>query len=177
MKRIIITSILLIMSYCLIAQDKFEKNNELSLNAFNLVTQSFDLRYERLLGDANSVGLSSGVGYNNDFWDFQSVFFIAPAYRQYFSKNHKASGLFIEATTRFAYDKWRVHNFGDNWSEIHYERGWLLGAGFGLGLKLTANNGFTGVMKSGLGRNFLKEEGNLRNYFWPNFEISFGKRF
>ena len=181
MKSILTTFLLLLLftqSFGQSENQDIDGNNEIRLNLLNSLLGSVEVQYESLFQDNSSINVFLGVGYDLHNSAYNSIFNISPGYRQYFSKK-KASGFFIEANTRFSYDKWEEWTYEDFPSYNSYsktEKGLNIGLGVGMGAKMLTHSGLSGTIKGGIGR-FLTNHKGYGPEYYPNIEISIGKRF
>ncbi len=154
-----------------------ERNNELRISFINLLIESVDIQYERLLSHTSGLGVTVGIGYKAQESPLNTIFKVTPTYRYYFGEK-KAAGFFVEGHARFSYDngereKWVSET---EYLKSYYQKEFNIGIAVSAGGKIAAKSGFVGVMKGGLGR-FITKKNSFFSDFYPIFELSLGKRF
>lgn len=169
-----------------IAQETgLQYRHDVSLNLLNALISSAEVSYENFQNDFSSVVVEAGVGYARPVWDFNTLAFVNSGYRIYFSKDED-KGFFIEASNRLSYNRWFTTEWmSGNEYEMKKEYRLLWGPGLGIGGKFIDGHGFAGTIKAGGGRNILSRELKsifmerfiFSGLFWPDVEISIGKRF
>lgn len=191
MKRLTLMLGLLLMAGGLFAQTDepaYEGKNELRLNMLNMLLGSIEPQYERLFDDNSALNLFLGIGYQHDVSAYNHYFNFTPAYRQYFGKK-PGSGFFMEANLRSSYDRWEEYIYPDYDFDKEYPpdhifdfepiineyKGFNLGIGVGVGMKFITNTNLVGTIKGGVGR-FITGNHGFDDYY-PNIEVSIGKRF
>jgi len=135
-----------------------EKQNEITLNAFNLIAAKWlDVSFERILNEESSVGVSflTRIGNHTDFkeWGIKS-YSVTPYYRQYFSPYY-ASGFFMEGFAMYnggERDDLIYNEITDQTEKQKYQD---VAFGISLGQKFVTRRGFVGVVYAGLGRNMF----------------------
>lgn len=189
MKRITLMLGLLLITGGLYAQTDepiYEGKNELRLNMLNTLLGSIEPQYERLFNDNSSLNLMLGIGYQVKESPYSHYISFSPAYRQYFGKKPGA-GFFLEANFRTSNDFWEEYIYPDYDFDkvyppdysfepiINEYTGFNLGIGFGVGIKFITHTNLVGTLKGGLGR-FITGNHGFDDYY-PNVEVSIGKRF
>jgi hypothetical protein len=179
MKRYIV--ILFFFSFAAFGQSPdstfLERNNELRLSFLNLLIESVDIQYERLINRASGLGLVVGIGYKAKESPLNTIFKVTPTYRYYFGEK-KAAGFFVEGHARLSYDKGEREKWlsDSDHFKSYYQKEINVGLGVAAGGKLATKNGFVGVMKGGMGR-FVTQKNSFFLDFFPIFELALGKRF
>lgn len=177
-KSLFILAVLItVSSYSQKKYEVVERQNEITLNAFNLIAAKWiDVSYEKILNDESSLGVSflTRVGNHTDFkdWGIKS-YSVTPYYRQYFSPYY-AAGFFMEAFAMYngGERKELVYNaITDQKEKIVYKD---VAFGIGLGQKFISRRGFVGVAYAGLGRNMFDTNAPV---VVGRAGISFGFRF
>jgi hypothetical protein len=153
------------------------RNNELRISMLNVLIESVDIQYERLLSQTSGLGVTVGIGYKSEDSPLNTIFKVTPAYRYYFGER-KAAGFFIEGQVRFSCDRgerggWR-HEVNDH--GFYYQNEFNLGLAASAGGKLATKNGFVGIIKGGVGR-FVTQKNSFFSELYPIFELALGKRF
>lgn len=138
-----------------------QSNNELKLNAFNLIVFSYaDLSYERLLNEEASLGVSIlfSLGEDDEVLDYYRTFSITPYYRQYFSKQY-AEGFFVEGFGMLNSGKDYYYIFDEQGGSNEYGDTYTdFALGISVGGKFVTKRGFIAEIYTGLGRNLLGDE-------------------
>lgn len=169
--------LLVLVSTPIFAQESSEKEtdfkkNELHLNVLMPVAlKSFELEYERCIGDQSGVGASIFIG-NSDVWEMSFEF--TPYFRKYFGKE-QAKGFFLEGFTMInsvSYQKYHYEYAYPNYYTTKEEET-NVAFGIGLGGKFISNDNFIGIINAGIGRNLFSDEIDVI----PRFGIHFGYRF
>ena len=154
-----------------------ERNNELRISFINLLIESVDIQYERLLNHTSGLGVTVGIGYKAQESPLNTIFKVTPTYRYYFGEK-KAAGFFVEAHARFSYDKGELDKWVSEAEHLKrdYQKEFNMGIAVSAGGKIATKSGFVCVMKGGMGR-FLTQKNSDFSVFYPIFELSLGKRF
>lgn len=159
-----------------------EKQNEVYLNAFNLIAFKWlDVSYERIINEESSVGISLLASLDDDSYGYDSYrkYAITPYYRHYFS-NKYARGFFMEAFTMIngGTEESYWYTYDENTGYEHYdyddEEYSDIAFGIGIGGKFLSKRGFIGEVHAGIGRNMFDE--NSPEVIGRG-SISFGFRF
>ncbi len=157
--------------------NQYDKSNELKLNAAYLLSGFVEFSYERILSDESSIGISTGMSFDEDVWNLK--FELIPYYRFFFG-NKRGAGFFIEANTAFYTYESDDYYYYDGYAsspvefDSQYEENKF---GFGLGIavggKFVTTSGFVFDVYTGLGRNLLESDGQV----YPRLGLTIGKRF
>lgn len=157
-------------------EQEIEKQNELKINAFNLIAFEYiDITYERILNEESSVGVGMLFALDNEVYgisDLRREFSITPYFRQFFS-NKYAKGFFVEAFGMLHGGKDEFYiddNFG--FYEIRDYTDFALG--ISVGGKFVTKRGFIAEIYLGIGRDLL---GNTDVEVVGRGGISLGYRF
>ena len=181
MKKVFLVSFLFLSVLATKAQETenvqvIEKQNELKINAFNLIAFEYiDITYERILNEESSVGVGMLFALDNEVYgisDLRREFSITPYFRQFFS-NKYAKGFFVEAFGMLHGGKDEFYiddNFG--FYEIRDYTDFALG--ISVGGKFVTKRGFIAEIYLGIGRDLL---GNTDVEVVGRGGISLGYRF
>lgn len=145
--------------------NQFDKSNEFKLNAAYLLSGLVEFSYERILSDESSIGVSTGLSFDEDVWNLK--FELIPYYRFFFG-NKRGAGFFIEANTAFYTYESDYSYYNEN-----EENKFGFGLGIAVGSKFITTSGFVFDIYAGLGRNLLKSNGQV----YPRLGLTLGKRF
>ncbi len=184
MKKLVILVLLATVFVSGYAQEEevVQKQNEVYLNAFNLITFKWlDVSYERVLNEESSVGISTLVSLDKESYGYDSYrkFSITPYYRHFFSKDY-AKGFFMEAFTMINSGDYETYNYYYNEATDQYidetntNSYTDIAFGIGVGGKFVSKRGFIGEIHAGVGRNLFND--NAPNVVGRG-SISFGFRF
>ncbi len=154
--------------------------NELSINAFNLVTfGAIDVAYERII-DPNSSWAVEGfiLALNRESESADYVFTrtasLTGKYKYFFSDRSAwgfyANGLIMLSTGEYYED---LYDMDGNYSRVDIEYT-DLALGFGLGYKWVSKQGFFLDLSTGIGRNLLNSDSPI---IVGQFNVNLGKRF
>ncbi|WP_211305933.1 DUF3575 domain-containing protein [Olleya aquimaris] len=135
------------------------KNNELKLNATNLIVFSWlDVGYEHVLNEEASVGVNVLISFNdNEDIDLEEYrnFSITPYYRHFFSKKY-AQGFFVEGfgmlnstKNEYVFDSFTNQSVQDDKNYVDFALGVSIGA------KFVTKRGFIAEFYFGIGRNLF----------------------
>jgi hypothetical protein len=154
--------------------NQYDKSNEFKLNAAYLLSGFVEFSYERILSDESSIGVSTGLSFDEDVWNLK--FELIPYYRFFFGEK-RGAGFFIEANTAlYTYDYDYYNGYSSSPTEFNnqnkeYEFGF--GLGIAIGGKFVTTSGFVFDVYTGLGRNLLESDGQV----YPRLGLTIGKRF
>ena len=164
MKKILITTLLLVVSFASFAQEAELGNNELKINMSNLIGfKWFDVGYERILNEESSYGVGALISLDNsiDGLDEYRTFSLTPYYRHFFS-NKYAQGFFVEAFTM-------LHSGKNEDDVIYYDAAsdsyisknnsnyTDFAVGISVGAKWVTKRGFVAEIYAGLGRDMFDQ--------------------
>lgn len=149
--------LLLLVAFSNYAQEKpaepVEKNNEVRLNAFNLIALKWlDVSYEHILNEESAVGISLLTNLDKEYTYFRH-YSVTPYYRHFFSKGY-AKGFFMEAFTMLNGGEFDNQYLGANIDEQFMD----LAFGISVGGKFLTRGGFVGEVHAGIGRNLFNED-------------------
>jgi len=153
--------------------ENMPKNNELSLNTYELIAlKRFEISYERILNEESSFGISvlkSLQQPKKEEYIFGRDLSITPYYRHFFSDGY-ARGFFMDAFLMYNSGKRDIwlddSNDLKSYSDVAF--------GIGLGGKFISRKAFVGTIQGGIGRNLFD---NNAPEVVGRLEISFGFRF
>ncbi|PZD79192.1 hypothetical protein [Mesonia sp. K7] len=146
-------------------------NNELSLNAFNLIVfAALDASYERILNENTSVELGVFTRFkdvNDDIETdeiFAKEFSVTGSYNWFFSETKRARGFYMKGFMMYSsgeYDEY-IHyyydengNYQEEYEGIEYSD---LAIGIGVGGKFMHKKGFFTDLHFGIGRNLFNDD-------------------
>lgn len=155
--------------------------NELSINAFNLVTfGAVDVAYERIIDPNSSWAVEAFILALNRESESADYIFTRTAsltgkYKYFFSERSTwgfyANGLMMLSTGEFYEDVYDGDGFPTSRVDKKYTD---LALGFGLGGKWVSKQGFFLDLSTGIGRNLLNSDSPV---IVGQFNVNLGKRF
>lgn len=165
MKKVFLISFLFLSVLVAKAQETeseqvVEKQNELKINAFNLIAFEYvDITYERILNEESSVGVGILFGLDNEVYginDLRREFSFTPYYRQFFSKKY-AQGFFVEAfgMLHSGKDEFHVENNLDPYDSYEIRDYTDFALGISVGGKFVTKRGFIAEIYLGIGRDLF----------------------
>lgn len=157
------------------------KKNELSINAFNLVTfGAIDVAYERII-DSNSSWAIEGfiLALNRESESADYVFTrtasLTGKYKYFFSEQSAygfyVNGLAMLSTGEYYEESYDYEAGTSSRTDKEYTD---LALGFGLGYKWVSKQGFFLDLSTGIGRNLLNSDSPI---IVGQFNVNLGKRF
>lgn len=184
MKKVFLVSFLFLSVLSVNAQETeneqvVEKQNELKINAFNLIAFEYiDFAYERILNEESSVGVGLLFALDNEIYgisDLRREFSITPYYRQFFG-NKYAKGFFVEAfgMLHSGKDDFYVENIFDPFGSYEIRDYTDFALGISVGGKFVTKRGFIAEIYLGIGRDLF---GNTDVEVVGRGGISLGYRF
>jgi len=190
MRKIILSAVLVIVSFATYAQEEQEtsRQNELKINMSNLIGfKFFDVGYERILNEESTIGVNLLFNLDNDSdatsLDEYRTFSITPYYRHFFS-NKYAQGFFIEAFTMLHTAKdyyYYDYDYYDPNTDTYYgssgndsDKYTDFAVGISAGGKWVSKRGFVAEIYLGIGRDLL---GNSNDEVVGRGGVAIGYRF
>ncbi len=168
MKKLLFAGLLLCTSLVSYSQEEIDKpekrditQNELSLNAFNLVSFGIiEIAYERVI-DENSTWAVEGFIHPNkeDYVDelYYKDISLTGKYKHFFSSTY-ARGFYVNGFGMISSGEYETNSYwqdGDYITETDDYTDFAIG--FGLGGKFVSSGGFLLDLNAGIGRNLLSE--------------------
>lgn len=163
--------------------------NELTSNLFDLVVAgSFDVNYERLLKNNQSIAISATIfdtyGYlDTGYIEDNSVITLEASYLIYFSSTKDHSGFFFYPLIKLRTGEITVEDYGYYNNEGQFiEEGFTydvggVSAGFGIGHKWVFNDKFVLGINSDIARNLGNFDMDYLGEVEFKFGVNFGVRF
>lgn len=137
--------------------------NELSINAFNLVSLGIiELTYERVIDENSSWAIEGFIHPDkNDYIDelYYKDFSLTGKYKHFFSSTY-ARGFYVSGFGMISSGKYETdYDYNENLGEYIYETENYtdFAIGFGLGGKFVSQGGFMLDLNTGIGRNLLSD--------------------
>lgn len=189
MKNLILVGLLLFVTSVSYAQEESENNladkrdigqNELSINAFNLVAFGIlEITYENVI-DANSTWAIEGFYHpsKDDYIDeaYYKTLSLTGKYKHFFSSTY-ARGFYVHGFGMLSNGEYETNSYyDDNTFEYIYETENYtdFAIGFGLGGKFVSQGGFLLDLNAGIGRNLLSDDSPT---IVGQFMVNLGYRF
>lgn len=157
--------------------------NELSINAFNLVTfGAIDIAYERIIDSNSSWAIEGFVLALNRESEAADYIFTRTAsftgkYKYYFGEN-SAYGFYVNGLAMVSTGEYyeEIETFdGVNYNYSRVDKEYTdLALGFGVGYKWVSKQGFFMDLNTGIGRNLLNNDSPI---IVGQFNVNLGKRF
>lgn len=164
MKKFLLTTLILMVSFLSFAQEAELEKNELKINMSNLIGfKWFDIGYERILNEESSYGIGTLISLDSsvDGLDEYRTFSLTPYYRHFFSNNY-AQGFFVEAFTMLHSGKNEddviyYDTASDSYISTNNSNYTDFAVGISVGAKWVTKRGFVAEIYAGLGRDMFNQ--------------------
>lgn len=154
--------------------------NELSINAFNLVTfGAIDVAYERIIDQNSSWAIEGFILALNRESEAADYLFTRTAsltgkYKYFFGDN-AAYGFYVNGLAMVSTGEYYEEIYDREFNYSRVDKDYTdLALGFGIGYKWVSKQGFFMDLSSGIGRNLLNNDSPV---IVGQFNVNLGKRF
>ncbi|MFB0939146.1 MAG: hypothetical protein ACI89R_000677 [Candidatus Azotimanducaceae bacterium] len=177
MKKIILITIISIVSLSTYAQEEKENHHEVKINAFNLlIFKHLEGSYEYLINSESSAGIAARFALNSyddrNIISYNERYVFTGFYRRYFSKKY-AAGFFVEGLTMYSHTENDVDIIGATSKQSSND----IALGFALGWKFVSKRGLALEFYGGIGEQITSSNDNVATEVIPRLGASIGYRF